>query len=148
MEAIRFYINDYEVKVPFLDTESIKSITPILSAIYKEYTNDTPQAVLIKDYEFIIQDELAKKSDPLKQSIERGLKKVYERFLATSTIEKDNTLLDRQAKNELLNDYDFQSDLFGNALFFFALARYLGRKLFLTLEPPLIVPYSTIQTQA
>ena len=79
MEAIRFNIGEYEIKVPFVDTETIKGIAPILSAIYKEYTNDTPQQVLIKDYEFIIQDELNKKGELVKQSMERGLKKLYER---------------------------------------------------------------------
>ena len=148
MEAIRFNIADYEVQVPFVDTDTIKSIAPILSAIYKEYTNDAPHQVLIKDYEFIIQDELGKKSDLAKQSMERGLKKFYERCLVTSVIYKEQVLLDNQAKQEVINDTDFQSDLFGNALFFFALARYLGKRLFQTLEPPLIVPFSTTPTQA
>lgn len=148
MEAIRFNIGEYEIKVPFVDTETIKGIAPILSAIYKEYTNDTPQQVLIKDYEFIIQDELNKKGELVKQSMERGLKKLYERCLVESAIEKDQVLLDKQAKQEVLNDPEFQSDLFGNVLFFFALVRYLGKKLFLTLEPPLIVPFSTTPIQA
>ncbi|WP_187944601.1 hypothetical protein [Helicobacter pylori] len=64
MEAIQFNVYEFIVKIPFLDSDTIKGIAPILSAIYKAYTNDTPQAVLVKDFDFIAQDELMKK-DPL-----------------------------------------------------------------------------------
>ncbi|GAA9825206.1 hypothetical protein VN0486_15240 [Helicobacter pylori] len=67
MEAIQFNVYEFIVKIPFLDSDTIRGIAPILSAIYKEYSNDTPQQVLIKDFDFIAQDELLKK-DPLLQT--------------------------------------------------------------------------------
>lgn len=143
MEAIQFNVYEFNVKIPFLDSDTIKGIAPILSAIYKEYTNDTPQQVLVKDFDFIAQDELIKKDPLVRQSIERGLKKFYEICLIKSVIEKDNAQLDNQAKSELLRDEEIQSEIYGNALFFFALVRYLGKRVLSQLETPLIVPYST-----
>ena len=147
MEAIRFNVYEFDVKIPFLDSDTIKGIAPILSAIYKEYSNDTPQQVLVKDFDFIAQDELLKKDPLVRQSIERGLKKFYEICLVKCTIEKDNTQLDRQAKSELLRDDEIQNEIYGNALFFFALVRYLGKRVLSQLEMPLIVPYSTTPNQ-
>lgn len=143
MEAIQFNVYEFKVKIPFLDSDTIKGIAPILSAIYKAYTNDTPQAVLVKDFDFIAQDELMKKDPLVKQSIERGLRKFYEICLVKCIIEKDNAQLDNLAKNELLRDDEIQNEIYGNALFFFALVRYLGKRVLNQLETPLIVPYST-----
>lgn len=147
MEAIQFNVYEFNVKIPFLDSDTIKGIAPILSAIYKEYSNDTPQQVLVKDFDFIAQDELLKKDPLVRQSIERGLKKFYEICLVKCVIEKDNAQLDDQAKSELLRDDEIQNEIYGNALFFFALVRYLGKRALSQLEMPLIVPYSTTPNQ-
>lgn len=147
MEAIRFNVYEFSVKIPFLDSDTIKGIAPILSAIYKEYSNDTPQQVLVKDFDFIAQDELLKKDPLVRQSIERGLKKFYEICLVKCVVEKDNAQLDNQAKSELLRDDEIQNEIYGNALFFFALVRYLGKRVLNQLEMPLIVPYSTMPNQ-
>ena len=147
MEAIRFTVYEFIVKIPFLDNDTIKGIAPILSAIYKEYSNDTPQQVLVKDFDFIAQDELLKKDPLVRQSIERGLKKFYEICLVKCIIEKDNAQLDNQAKSELLRDDEIQNEIYGNALFFFALVRYLGKRVLSQLEMPLLVPYSATPNQ-
>lgn len=147
MEAIQFNVYEFKVTIPFLDSDTIKGIAPILSAIYKEYSNDTPQQVLVKDFDFIAQDELLKKDILVRQSIERGLKKFYEICLVKCVIEKDNAQLDNQAKSELLRDDEIQNEIYGNALFFFALVRYLGRRVLSQLETPLIVHYSTTPNQ-
>lgn len=147
MEAIRFNVYEFNVKIPFLDSDTIKGIAPILSAIYKEYSNDTPQQVLVKDFDFIAQDELLKKDPIVRQSIERGLKKFYEICLVKCVVEKDNVQLDNQARSEVLRDGEIQNEIYGNALFFFALVRYLGKRVLSQLEMPLIVPYSTAPNQ-
>ncbi|WP_131159325.1 hypothetical protein [Helicobacter pylori] len=68
------------------------------------------------------------------------MKKFYEICLVKCIIEKDNAQLDNQAKSELLRDDEIQNEIYGNALFFFALVRYLGKRVLSQLEMPLIVP--------
>lgn len=142
MECIAFTIDKYDFKIPFLGVDDTKQIAPILSAIYREYSNDTPQQVLIKDYDFIAEDEILKKSPLVQTNMKNGLDRALHFIKSNAKVETEGALLDSVSTQTLLNDKELLNDVYGTSLFFFAIARYLGKKVLESLEPPLVVDYS------